>query len=142
MVEYTCLLLACHDLRSYVLIDHKLESIQKHYRNQLLLNFYRVLIKSFKTSSLFPRLLLPAMLSSPGAGLQNAISTVGPGQPSATAINSAATHIDPSSMQRAYAALGLPYGNQSPVQGQGPTQQNPQGSQHQQLRNMNTLGTG
>ncbi|KAK5604460.1 hypothetical protein CRENBAI_016979 [Crenichthys baileyi] len=81
------------------------------------------------------------MLSSPGAGLQNAISTVGPGQPSATAINSAPTHIDPSSMQRAYAALGLPYGNQSPaqVQGQGPAQQNPQG--HQQLRNMNPLGT-
>ncbi|XP_070837819.1 CREB binding protein b isoform X4 [Chaetodon trifascialis] len=83
------------------------------------------------------------MLGSPGAGLQNAISTVGPGQPSATAINSAATHIDPSSMQRAYAALGLPYGNQSPaqVQGQGPAQQNPQGPQHQQLRNMNPLGT-
>uniref|UniRef100_A0A4W6BUD5 histone acetyltransferase n=1 Tax=Lates calcarifer TaxID=8187 RepID=A0A4W6BUD5_LATCA len=80
---------------------------------------------------------------SPGAGLQNAISTVGPGQPSATAINSAATHIDPSSMQRAYAALGLPYGNQpsAQVQGQGPAQQNPQGPQHQQLRNMNPLGT-
>lgn len=84
------------------------------------------------------------MLSSPGAGLQNAISTVGPGQPTATAINSAATHIDPSSMQRAYAALGLPYGNHSPAQvqgpGQGPAQQNPQGPQHQQLRNMNPLG--
>lgn len=80
------------------------------------------------------------MLGSPGAGLQNTISTVGPGQSSATAINSAATHIDPSSMQRAYAALGLPYGNQSPqVQGQGPGQQN---AQHQQLRNMNPLGTG
>lgn len=89
------------------------------------------------------RLSPAAMLGSPGAGLQNAISTVGPGQPSATAINSAATHIDPSSMQRAYAALGLPYGNQSPaqVQGQGPAQQNPQGPQHQQLRNMNPLGT-
>lgn len=81
------------------------------------------------------------MLGSPGAGLQNTINTVGPGQSSATAINSAATHIDPSSMQRAYAALGLPYGNQSPaqVQGQGPGQQNPQ---HQQLRNMNSLGRG
>uniref|UniRef100_A0AAQ5Z9X6 histone acetyltransferase n=1 Tax=Amphiprion ocellaris TaxID=80972 RepID=A0AAQ5Z9X6_AMPOC len=69
------------------------------------------------------------MLSSPGAGLQNAINTVGPGQPSTTAINSATTHIDPSSMQRAYAALGLPYGKQSTaqVQGQGPAQQNPQG---------------
>ncbi|XP_078140564.1 CREB binding protein b isoform X2 [Centroberyx gerrardi] len=85
------------------------------------------------------------MLSSPGPSLQSAISTVGPGQPSAPAINSAATHIDPSSMQRAYAALGLPYGNQSPVQGQnqgqGPAQQNAQGPQHQQLRNINPLGT-
>ncbi|KAM4598373.1 CREB binding protein b [Polymixia lowei] len=79
------------------------------------------------------------MLSSPGAALQNAISTVGSGQTSAPAINSAATHIDPSSMQRAYAALGLPYGNQSPAQGQG--QQNPQGPQHQQHRNINSLGT-
>lgn len=78
------------------------------------------------------------MLGSPGAGLQNAISTVGPGQPSATAINSGATHIDPSSMQRAYAALGLPYGNQASAQ--GPGQQGPQGPQHQQLRNMNPLG--
>uniref|UniRef100_A0AAQ5ZVZ8 histone acetyltransferase n=1 Tax=Amphiprion ocellaris TaxID=80972 RepID=A0AAQ5ZVZ8_AMPOC len=60
-----------------------------------------------------------------------------------TAINSATTHIDPSSMQRAYAALGLPYGKQSTaqVQGQGPAQQNPQGPQHQQLRTMNQLGT-
>ncbi|XP_010786455.1 CREB-binding protein [Notothenia coriiceps] len=81
------------------------------------------------------------MLSSPGASLQSAISSVGSGQPSATAINSAATHIDPSSMQRAYAALGLPYGNQSLAQvpGQGPAQQNAQG--HQQLRSLNALGT-
>lgn len=86
---------------------------------------------------------LLATLGSPGAGLPNAISTVGPGQPSATAINSGATPIDPSSMQRAYAALGLPYGNQSPaqVQGQGSAQQTPSGAQHQQqLRNMNALG--
>lgn len=82
-----------------------------------------------------------AMLGSPGAGLQNPISTVGPGQPSPTAISSAATHIDPSSMQRAYAALGLPYGNQSPAQGQGLSQQKLQGTQHQQLQNMNPLGT-
>ncbi|KAF3846355.1 hypothetical protein F7725_003433 [Dissostichus mawsoni] len=82
------------------------------------------------------------MLSSPGASLQSAIGSVGSGQPSATAINSAATHIDPSSMQRAYAALGLPYGNQSPAQvpGQGPAQQNAQGPQHQQLRSLNALG--
>lgn len=82
------------------------------------------------------------MLGSPGAGLQNPINTVGPGQPTPAAISSAATHIDPSSMQRAYAALGLPYGNQSPaqVQGQGLGQQKLQGPQHQQLQNMNQLG--
>lgn len=82
------------------------------------------------------------MLGSPGTGLQNPINTVGPGQPTPTAISSAATHIDPSSMQRAYAALGLPYGNQSPaqVQGQGLGQQKLQGPQHQQLQNMNPLG--
>ncbi|KAI4822335.1 hypothetical protein KUCAC02_007888, partial [Chaenocephalus aceratus] len=59
------------------------------------------------------------MLSSPGASLQSAISS------------------------RAYAALGLPYGNQSPAQvpGQGPAQQNAQGPQHQQLRSLNALGT-
>lgn len=93
-----------------------------------------------QTNYLFSHLLSEAMLGSPGASLQNAISTVGSGQPSATAINSAATHIDPSSMQRAYAALGLPYGNQSPaqVQGQGAAQQS---AQHPQLRNMNPLGT-
>lgn len=99
-------------------------------------------LKYFQATYLFPQLFPSAMLGSPGAALQTAISTVGSGQPSASAINSAATHIDPSSMQRAYAALGLPYGNQSPaqVQGQGPNQQNSQGPQHQQLRNMNPLG--
>lgn len=86
--------------------------------------------------------IFSAMLGSPGAGLQNPINSVGPGQPTPTAISSAATHIDPSSMQRAYAALGLPYGNQSPaqVQGQGLGQQKLQGPQHQQLQNMNPLG--
>ncbi|XP_037113002.1 CREB binding protein b isoform X1 [Syngnathus acus] len=75
------------------------------------------------------------MLGSPGA-----IGTTGATQPNAPPINSSATHIDPSSMQRAYAALGLPYGNQSPAQnqGQGPAHHNPQG--HQQLRNINVLG--
>uniref|UniRef100_A0A8C7Z5H9 histone acetyltransferase n=1 Tax=Oryzias sinensis TaxID=183150 RepID=A0A8C7Z5H9_9TELE len=76
-----------------------------------------------------------ALLSSPGANLQKAINTAGPSQPSATAISSGTSHIDPSSMQRAYAALGLPYGNQSSaqVQGQGPAQQNPPGTHHLSL---------
>lgn len=105
------------------------------------------ILRNLGRSSIYlPLFFNPAMLNPPGPGLQNAISTVGPGQSTAPAINSAATHIDPSSMQRAYAALGLPYGNQSPAQGQnqgqGPTQQNTQGPQHQQLRNINPLGKG
>uniref|UniRef100_A0A674ES06 histone acetyltransferase n=1 Tax=Salmo trutta TaxID=8032 RepID=A0A674ES06_SALTR len=66
-------------------------------------------------------------------GIQNPFSTFCGGASSG--------HIDPSSMQRAYAALGLPYGNQSPAQGQGgPGGQNTaQGGQ--QLRSINALGT-
>lgn len=80
------------------------------------------------------------------------MSAVGVGQPSAPTINSA-TPIDPSSMQRAYAALGLPYSSQATAQGQsqqsnpgqgqpaGP--QNPQAQQQQlqqQMRPINPLG--
>uniref|UniRef100_A0A674ESK7 histone acetyltransferase n=1 Tax=Salmo trutta TaxID=8032 RepID=A0A674ESK7_SALTR len=88
------------------------------------------------------------MLGSPGASLQSAINaTVGTGPPGSSpgsSMNSGGAssgHIDPSSMQRAYAALGLPYGNQSPAQGQGgPGGQNTaQGGQ--QLRSINALGT-
>uniref|UniRef100_A0A667ZH56 CREB binding protein n=1 Tax=Myripristis murdjan TaxID=586833 RepID=A0A667ZH56_9TELE len=57
------------------------------------------------------------MLSSPNTGLQNPMSSVGAGQPSAPTINTSAP-IDPSSMQRAYAALGLPYSSQAPGQAQ------------------------
>uniref|UniRef100_A0A671WFZ0 histone acetyltransferase n=1 Tax=Sparus aurata TaxID=8175 RepID=A0A671WFZ0_SPAAU len=59
-------------------------------------------------------------LSSPNTGLQNPMSSVGVGQPSAPTINTS-TPIDPSSMQRAYAALGLPYSSQAT--GQAQTQQ-------------------
>ncbi|KAJ8398757.1 hypothetical protein AAFF_G00419540 [Aldrovandia affinis] len=84
------------------------------------------------------------MLSSPTAGLQNSIGPVGTGQQSTPTINSA-TPIDPSSMQRAYAALGLPYGHQpaAQTQPQAPGQQNAQTPQQhqQQLRSINALGT-
>lgn len=93
-------------------------------------------------------LFLPtAKLGSPNAGLQNSMSSVGVGQPSPT-INTS-TPIDPSSMQRAYAALGLPYSSQAPGQSQqGPGQQagaqNSQAQQQQQLqqqmRPINALG--
>ncbi|XP_051573028.1 CREB-binding protein-like isoform X2 [Myxocyprinus asiaticus] len=76
------------------------------------------------------------MLSSPNTGMQAPLGPVGTSQPAAPAISSS-THIDPSSMQRAYAALGLPYVTQRDTQvaGQQPTQT------QQQLRTMNALGT-
>lgn len=97
--------------------------------------------------------LSPAKLSSPNTGLQNPMSSVGVGQPSAPTINTS-TPIDPSSMQRAYAALGLPYSSQATAQAQtqqaqGPGQtagpQNAQAQQQQQqlpqqMRPINALG--
>ncbi|KAG8433240.1 hypothetical protein GDO86_017500 [Hymenochirus boettgeri] len=75
---------------------------------------------------------LPVSLSS---GVQNPIGTSGSGQQTATSLSSP-NPIDPSSMQRAYAALGLPYGNQTQGSGQQPTQT----QVHQQIRSMNALG--
>ncbi|XP_016890788.1 CREB-binding protein isoform X2 [Cynoglossus semilaevis] len=88
------------------------------------------------------------MLSSPTAGLQNPMSSVSVGQPSASTNNTSAP-IDPSSMQRAYAALGLPYSSQPTGQaqaqqapGQTAGAQNAQTQQQlsQQMRPINTLG--
>lgn len=81
-------------------------------------------------------LLFAAMLNSPTTGMQASLGPVGTSQPAAPTISSS-THIDPSSMQRAYAALGLPYGNQPAAQiaGQQPTQ-----TQQQQMRSMPALG--
>ncbi|KAM4631752.1 CREB-binding protein [Discoglossus pictus] len=73
-------------------------------------------------------------LGSPSSGVQNPIGTVGGGQPTTPSLSSP-NPIDASSMQRAYAALGLPYGNQSQVPGQQPTQ-----TQVHQIRNINALG--
>uniref|UniRef100_A0A671RRP6 histone acetyltransferase n=1 Tax=Sinocyclocheilus anshuiensis TaxID=1608454 RepID=A0A671RRP6_9TELE len=74
---------------------------------------------------------------SPNTGMQAPLGPVGTSQPAAPAINSG-THIDPSSMQRAYAALGLPYGNQPAAQTQGTGQQPTQ--TQQQMRSMPALG--
>lgn len=79
------------------------------------------------------------MLTSPNAGLQNAIGPVGSGQNAAPALNAPAP-IDPSSMKRAYAALGLPYSNQSPAQTQTPPAQPTQTQHQQQMRPLNALG--
>ncbi|XP_063054379.1 histone lysine acetyltransferase CREBBP [Engraulis encrasicolus] len=80
------------------------------------------------------------MLSPPNVGLPSAMAAVvgAPGQQAAPAINSSTTTIDPSSMQRAYAALGLPYSNQQP--GTTPNQTPGQTPHQQQLRPINALG--
>lgn len=87
--------------------------------------------------------MFAAMLGSPGTGLQNSIGPVGPGQPSAPTM-SGSTPIDPSSMQRAYAALGLPYSNQPPAQSQpqasGQQTAQVQQQQHQQMRSIGAMG--
>uniref|UniRef100_A0A8C9FFI7 histone acetyltransferase n=1 Tax=Pavo cristatus TaxID=9049 RepID=A0A8C9FFI7_PAVCR len=81
------------------------------------------------------------LLGSPAGGMQNSIGSVGTGQQNNPSLSNP-NPIDPSSMQRAYAALGLPYGNQPQtqlqpqVQGQQPAQ--PQA--HQQMRTINALG--
>ena len=88
------------------------------------------------------------MLSSPKTcGLSNPMSSVGAGQTSTPTINTS-TPIDPSSMQRAYAALGLPYSSQTPGQtqaqgaGQTAAATNAQTQQTlpQQLRPINAIG--
>ncbi|XP_078805407.1 CREB-binding protein isoform X4 [Oryzias latipes] len=88
------------------------------------------------------------MVSSPNPGLPNPMSSVGVGQPSAPAINTSAP-IDPSSMQRAYAALGLPYSStatgqnpaqQVPGQTAGPQSSQPQQQLQQQMRSINAIG--
>uniref|UniRef100_A0A8C3RKY9 histone acetyltransferase n=1 Tax=Chelydra serpentina TaxID=8475 RepID=A0A8C3RKY9_CHESE len=67
------------------------------------------------------------LLGSPAGGIQNSIGSVGTGQQTTPSLSNP-NPIDPSSMQRAYAALGLPYGNQPQtqlqpqVQGQQPAQ--------------------
>uniref|UniRef100_A0A8C4V114 histone acetyltransferase n=1 Tax=Falco tinnunculus TaxID=100819 RepID=A0A8C4V114_FALTI len=55
------------------------------------------------------------LLGSPAGGIQNSIGSVGTGQQNTPSLSNP-NPIDPSSMQRAYAALGLPYGNQPQTQ--------------------------
>nr|XP_056722144.1 CREB-binding protein [Euleptes europaea] len=80
------------------------------------------------------------LLGSPGNGIQNSVAS-GTSQPTAPSLSNP-NPIDPSSMQRAYAALGLPYGNQpqAPLQPQVQGQQTAQPQTHQQMRTINALG--
>ncbi|VFV27338.1 low quality protein: creb-binding [Lynx pardinus] len=81
------------------------------------------------------------ILGSPASGIQNTIGSVGTGQQNAASLSNP-NPIDPSSMQRAYAALGLPYLNQpqTQLQPQVPGQQPAQPQSHQQMRTLNPLG--
>uniref|UniRef100_A0A452T437 histone acetyltransferase n=1 Tax=Ursus maritimus TaxID=29073 RepID=A0A452T437_URSMA len=81
------------------------------------------------------------ILGSPASGIQNTIGSVGTGQQNAASLSNP-NPIDPSSMQRAYAALGLPYLNQpqTQLQPQVPGQQPAQPPTHQQMRTLNPLG--
>lgn len=132
--------------------EHK-NAIKSHQQTSLLIRWCIYSLWSMCLYFELMALFFPtAMLSSPNAGLQNPMSTVGVGQPSTPTINTSAP-IDPSSMQRAYAALGLPYSSQATGQAQaqqahGPGQtagaQNAQAQQQQQLqqqmRPINALG--
>nr|XP_034986339.1 CREB-binding protein isoform X2 [Zootoca vivipara] len=82
------------------------------------------------------------LLGSPVGGIQNSIAS-GTGQATTPALSNP-NPIDPSSMQRAYAALGLPYGNQAqqaPLPPQVQSQPAAQPQAHPQMRTMNALGT-
>ncbi|XP_066496468.1 CREB-binding protein isoform X2 [Tiliqua scincoides] len=80
------------------------------------------------------------LLGSPASGIQNSLAS-GTGQPATPSLSNP-NPIDPSSMQRAYAALGLPYGNQpqAPLQPQVQGQQPAQPQTHQQMRTINAPG--
>lgn len=113
----------------------------------LLINFY-LFLSSFKIiygllsiAYFFCLFVVLAILGSPASGIQNTIGSVGTGQQNATSLSNP-NPIDPSSMQRAYAALGLPYLNQpqTQLQPQVSGQQPAQPQTHQQMRTLNPLG--
>ncbi|XP_060705627.1 histone acetyltransferase p300-like [Hemiscyllium ocellatum] len=83
------------------------------------------------------------LLTGAAVGLGNSLGSVGVGQQNTPSLNTT-SQIDPSSIERAYAALGLTYqGNQMQPQPQVQNQQSSQASQgHQSLRPMNAMGSG
>lgn len=86
-------------------------------------------------------ILLTALLSSTGVGLVNSIGAGLPGGQSNSPNLNPPNQIDPSSIERAYAALGLTYqGNQIPQQPSQPNMPN-QGLQGQPgMRALNSMG--
>lgn len=82
-------------------------------------------------------LVLTALLGAASAGLGSSLGTVPGGQPSAPSLNPP-SQIDPSSIERAYAALGLTYqGNQIQAQTAQPNMSN-QGQSG--MRPLNPMG--
>lgn len=122
--------------------------VKPYQRSEIILMTVLLYTRIFVFARLTALSFSSAMLNSPNTGLQNPMSTVGIGQPSTPTINTSAP-IDPSSMQRAYAALGLPYSSQAAGQtasqqppGQTAGTQNSPGQQQlsQQMRPINTIG--
>ncbi|KAJ1174143.1 hypothetical protein NDU88_005966 [Pleurodeles waltl] len=80
-----------------------------------------------------------SLLVGAAVGLGNA-SSVGVGPPNAQTINTT-SQIDPSSIERAYAALGLTYhGSQMQTQPQAPVKGQPTGLSPQGMRSMSSMG--
>lgn len=96
----------------------------------------RCVINPFLSSSY----VLTALLGVSGAGLGSSLGAVPGGQPSTPNLNPP-SQIDPSSIERAYAALGLTYqGNQIQAQTAQPNMPN-QGLQGQAgMRTLNPMG--
>lgn len=82
------------------------------------------------------------LVNSAGVGLVNSIGPGAPGGQSTTPNMNPPSQIDPSSIERAYAALGLTYqGNQVPQQPSPANMPNQGGLQGQPaMRNLNTMG--
>lgn len=89
-------------------------------------------------SSLARCVSLAALLGGAAVGLANT-GSVGVGQQTTPSINTT-SQIDPSSIERAYAALGLTYqGNQMQTQPQAQVKNQQQGQSPQSLRPMNPM---
>lgn len=129
----------------FVLMDRFCQMFKQNQTQNLTHILFEICKCHLPRRSLTSHSCITAMLSPPNAGLQTPIGSVGTGQQTAPTLPSS-TPFDPSSMKRAYDALGLPYSNQtptqtqSPAQTQGPGQPTAQTQHQQQMRPINALG--
>lgn len=108
--------------------------IASHLFFPFFMDLFGCLLLSLLTFGMF----LPALLGGAAVGLANT-GSVGVGQQTTPSI-STTSQIDPSSIERAYAALGLTYqGNQMQTQAQAQVKNQQQGQQPQGLRPMNPI---